>query len=158
MKMTEEKVEGIVKEIASRMREKFDWFLTGSCAYTGFLREGGDVDIVINKKILMHSFKDILISDTSRLPKGYIRDTDFDYLLYANINGFKVNIIIAEGAAFDNWRKATQVCVELNKLVPNFMEDKSMRVMIFEIIIGAEEVELIEGVNEKCGCDIRVSR
>ena len=47
----------------------------------------------------------------------------------------KVNIIgIKDTAEFEQWRKATNICILLCDNDKSFMKDKSLRIKIFEIL------------------------
>lgn len=147
MKITQKEIEKIVKQLEKKVGYLNGWFLTGSCAMTDELKEGSDVDIVINKMIDLRLVEDIMIAEDCRpVRKGYDQKDASDYFrapLYVNIDGVKVNIIqIPDVSEFAKWKTATKVCRYLALNFPTFMDNKSVRVTIFDIIRGKPRVEV----------------
>jgi len=166
MKVTQDILEDIVKEIAQVINKQFKWFFTGSSAMTGELAEGSDIDIVVNQKVTSGMFNAHGI--VAKVERSPARWSEHDEIkedrygpVYATIKGMKVNIIgIRDAMVFEQWRKATNICILLCKNDKSFMKDKSIRVKIFEILRKDAYDVTIQGnvsMTKKTISDVKVS-
>lgn len=129
-------------------------FITGSVAYTGTIPEGSDIDIVIYDQV-KYPYEQIVaenLIDESVIKQFDSRHVDMcikDMLevspakednynlfpLYVNVDGVKVNLILARSFEdYTNWKIATAVVIKIVELFPNFLNNKQNRVDIFNLI------------------------